>query len=277
MSAEERRRLAAYLRNLRENGEEWLVTDRKVPKIRPYRPTAAESTPRPASPQPAAPARPASPSSNVPTYKRDDAVRVPQLGGPVPGSGPQDDPAVMALWNLWGDCKDCTRCRLSAQRSRVVPGVGNAHARIMFIGEGPGQDEDRLGEPFVGRAGQLMNQAFGKVGIVREEVYIANMVKCRPPDNRDPQPDEVLACAPWLERQIEAIQPRMFVALGRIAAQNLLRSKEALKTLRERDHTFFGRPFVISYHPAAILRNMDQYQLFEDDLRKYKEMADRLA
>ncbi|RMG64636.1 MAG: uracil-DNA glycosylase [Calditrichaeota bacterium] len=173
--------------------------------------------------------------------------------------------------------RNCTRCRLAKGRTQVVFGVGNPDADIMFIGEAPGRDEDRLGEPFVGRAGQLLNKMLDHIQIRREDVYIANIIKCRPPNNRDPQPDEVAQCLPYLLRQIEIIQPRLLVALGRIAAQTLLGTKLSLGQMRARDWSYQGVPMIVTYHPAAILRRMDMLSTALEDFRKIKALSQKLA
>jgi DNA polymerase len=151
----------------------------------------------------------------------------------------------------------CTRCELSRGRTQTVFGVGNTHAELLVIGEAPGADEDRQGEPFVGRAGQLLNSMLRAMGNPRERVYIANMLKCRPPGNRDPKPDEVASCHPYLQRQLELLQPRLILAVGRIAAQNLLATDTAIGRLRGQVHRFGARatPLIVTYHPAYLLRS----------------------
>lgn len=159
----------------------------------------------------------------------------------------------------WTELQDrvsaCTLCSLHATRTRPVFGVGNRNARWMVIGEAPGADEDRQGEPFVGRAGQLLNSMLKAMGLAREEVYIANILKSRPPHNRDPRPEEVRACIPFLYRQIELVNPRMILCVGRIAAQTLLNTDVTIGKLRGRLHKLpTGRPMVVTYHPAYLLR-----------------------
>ena len=149
----------------------------------------------------------------------------------------------------------CTRCRLCEGRKTVVFGAGNPDADLMFIGEGPGAEEDRQGLPFVGPAGELLNRIIQAIDMRREEVYIANIVKCRPPGNRDPQPDEVAACRGYLERQIALVQPRTIVALGRVAAQTLLGNASPIGQMRGRWYQVQGIPTMVTYHPAALLRN----------------------
>lgn len=151
----------------------------------------------------------------------------------------------------------CTRCQLSRQRTQSVFGVGNRQAEWMIIGEAPGADEDRQGEPFVGRAGKLLDQMLLSIGLPREQVYITNIVKCRPPQNRDPQPDEAAACAGYLRNQIALLKPRIILAVGRIAAHNLLSTDQAVGTLRGRvwPHPETQIPIVVTYHPAYLLRS----------------------
>jgi uracil-DNA glycosylase len=169
----------------------------------------------------------------------------------------------------------CTRCFLSQNRKNPVPGEGNPHARLMFVGEGPGQTEDETGRPFVGRAGELLTRMIEAIGLKREDVYIANVVKNRPPQNRKPLPDEIIACMPYLERQIELIGPRVLVALGATAAEALLSARQSLTNLRGRVHSFRGIPLVVTYHPAALLRNPNWKKPTWDDVRIARQLLDR--
>jgi len=162
--------------------------------------------------------------------------------------------------------RTCTKCSLHATRTQTVFGVGNRSARWMFIGEAPGADEDRQGEPFVGRAGQLLNAMLFAMGLKREEVYIANVLKCRPPGNRDPQPQEVAQCEPYLRRQIEFIRPALIVALGRHAAHSLLKTEVPLARLRGQRLSYHGTPLIVTYHPAYLLRNPADKRKAWDDL-----------
>lgn len=151
----------------------------------------------------------------------------------------------------------CRLCELASSRNKVVPGVGNPMARLMFVGEAPGADEDRAGEPFVGKAGQLLTKIIIAMGFTREEVYIANILKCRPPGNRNPLPHEAAACMPFLRRQIEIIKPELVVALGLVATTHLLDlpPNAALKDHRDRILSYHGTPLIVTYHPAALLRS----------------------
>lgn len=162
---------------------------------------------------------------------------------------------------------ECTRCKLCAGRTQIVFGVGDPNAHLMFVGEGPGADEDRQGEPFVGRAGRKLNEMIGAIGLERSQVYIANVVKCRPPDNRTPEPDEVATCSPFLIRQIEAIRPRVLVALGSPAAKTLLGTREGITRIRGQWGEFRGIPVMPTYHPAYLLRSYtveNRRKVFED-------------
>lgn len=158
------------------------------------------------------------------------------------------------LADYCNEIKDCTKCRLHQSRTKFVFGAGNPDADIIFVGEGPGRDEDLQGEPFVGRAGQLLNKILNAIDFQREDVFIANVVKCRPPNNRDPQPDEMAECMPYLLKQIELIDPEFICCLGRISAQALLSCSTPLGKLRGRFHDFRGRRLMVTYHPAALLR-----------------------
>jgi uracil-DNA glycosylase len=149
----------------------------------------------------------------------------------------------------------CTLCGLSVNRTVTVPGEGSLDPAVMFIGEGPGAEEDRTGRPFVGAAGQYLDTWLPPIGLTRAQCFIANCVKCRPPQNREPHPDEIAACLPWLERQIAAVRPRIICCLGRIAAHTLLGSTRSLGELRGRVHAFKGIPVVVTYHPSAVLRD----------------------
>jgi uracil-DNA glycosylase family 4 len=161
----------------------------------------------------------------------------------------------------------CTRCGLSQTRNQTVFGTGSRQAQWLIVGEAPGAEEDRQGEPFVGRAGQLLNSMLRAVGLAREQVYIANVLKCRPPGNRDPAASECAACLPYLERQIDLLNPRIMLAVGRIAAQNLLHTDAPLARLRQQEHRF-GKsrvPLVVTYHPAYLLRSpADKRKAWED-------------
>ena len=187
-----------------------------------------------------------------------------------------DDPAARAaaLAAVAREASGCEKCKLWRGRTNVVFGVGDPDADLMFIGEGPGAEEDRRGEPFVGPAGQLLDKIIGAIGLSREQVYIANVVKCRPPGNRDPQPDEASACRSYLDRQIDLVRPKVIVALGRVAAQALLGNDLPLGRMRGEWTSVRGVPTMVTYHPAALLRNPAWKRPTWEDMQ---QVRDRLA
>jgi DNA polymerase len=168
----------------------------------------------------------------------------------------------------------CTQCSLHEKRTKAVFGVGNQRTRVMFVGEAPGRDEDLKGEPFVGRAGQLLNKILAAIDLEREDVYITNILKCRPPQNRDPQESEINRCEEYLKRQIELIEPKVVCALGRISAQWLLKTNAPLSTLRTGEYRYEGIPVLPTYHPAALLRNPAFKKPTWEDFKKLKAMLD---
>lgn len=170
----------------------------------------------------------------------------------------------------------CTKCPLGHTRTNFVFGVGDPHAEIMLIGEAPGAEEDAQGEPFVGRAGQLLNKILEAISFRREEVYICNILKCRPPNNRDPQPEEIDACEPHLWKQIELIKPKLILCLGRISAQVLLKTNASLTELRAKVHNYRGIPMMVTYHPAALLRNPHWKRPTWEDVQRFRKMYDEL-
>jgi DNA polymerase len=171
----------------------------------------------------------------------------------------------------------CTRCDLHRSRAQTVFGVGNPRAKLMFIGEAPGAEEDAQGEPFVGRAGQLLNKIIAAMGMKREDVYIGNVIKCRPPQNRDPLPSEVECCEEYLRAQIALIQPKYICALGRIAAHWLLKTEAPLSALRAGSYTYEGIPVLVTYHPAALLRNPALKAPCWEDMKKLKALLESPA
>lgn len=166
------------------------------------------------------------------------------------------------------DLGDCHRCRLAEQRTHIVFGEGHAQARIVFVGEGPGFDEDQSGRPFVGAAGQLLTRIIQAMKVTREEVYICNVIKCRPPNNRNPEPDEIRTCRPFLERQLAAIAPQVICTLGTFASQTLLDTTAPVSKLRGRFHTYAGIKVMPTYHPAYLLRNPEQKRAVWEDMKK---------
>ncbi|MDH4112604.1 MAG: uracil-DNA glycosylase [Actinomycetota bacterium] len=179
------------------------------------------------------------------------------------------------------EAADCTKCRLSQGRTQVVFGAGHPDAGLMFIGEGPGFHEDEQGEPFVGAAGQLLNRMLGEIDLARDQVYIANIVKCRPPGNRDPRPDEIDACTPWLVEQISLIQPQVIVTLGNFATKFVLNTQTGITRLRGQIHDWHGRTVIPTFHPAAILHGggekSRQFQLLLDDFRMVRSTLDAMS
>jgi len=218
------------------------------PEIEPGTPRHA---PAPAAPSPASVAEPAGVALRGPRATGVDAMDWPALRDAVAG---------------------CTACKLCSGRTQTVFGVGNPQAHWMVVGEAPGEQEDRQGEPFVGKSGQLLDSMLRALGLTRGEaeparqVFIANTLKCRPPGNRNPEPDELAQCEPFLIRQIELVKPRMILAMGRFAVQSLLRSNEPVGRLRGRVHQYQGVPLVVTYHPAYLLRNPEDKARAWDDL-----------
>ncbi len=192
------------------------------------------------------------------------------LFDPVPDehdvAGVEQEPD--SLEAVAAEVAQCTRCRLCAGRTNTVPGEGSPHARIMWIGEGPGADEDRLGRPFVGRAGQLLTRIIRSMGLTREEVFIGNVVKCRPPGNRTPLPDEVGTCLPYLERQIALIQPKIIVLLGASALHALIDPSASITRMRGTWLTRNGIMVMPTFHPAALLRDPGKNRLVWEDMKK---------
>lgn len=220
---------------------------------------AAPAAPRPVAAAPA-PAGPrfavASPTTRAAPATAPAAPRQ----GPLRPAGPSADRPMAAtgadaLGLLRAEIGDCRRCRLCEGRTNLVFGVGNPRAELVFVGEGPGADEDLQGEPFVGKAGQLLTKMIEAMGYRRDEVYICNVVKCRPPGNRNPEPDEIAACEPFLQRQLAAIRPRAIVALGKFAAQTLLREQTPITRLRGNWRVYEGIPVMPTFHPAYLLRS----------------------
>ena len=202
----------------------------------------------------------------------DDALAaMPADATPPPAVALAPAEALAALRQAIGP--DCTRCKLhTLGRRQVVFGVGNPQARLMFVGEAPGEDEDKQGEPFVGRAGQLLTKIIEAIGMTREQVYIANVIKCRPPGNRNPEPDEVMTCEPFLFEQLGIIQPTIVVALGKFAAQSLLRTTEPITKLRGRVFEWRGASLIPTFHPAYLLRNPPAKREVWEDMKKVREL-----
>ena len=196
----------------------------------------------------------------------------------APAHAPLSAPVALEWSALRGRVAACTRCSLCATRTQTVFGVGDPGADWLIIGEAPGAEEDRLGEPFVGRAGQLLNSMLRAIGLSRTEVYIANILKCRPPGNRDPSPAEAAQCLPYLNEQIALLQPKIILVVGRIAAHNLLRTDQSLSRLRQQVH-YFGKdriPVIATYHPAYLLRELHEKRKAWEDLKFAREVLSRV-
>ena len=202
------------------------------------------------------------------TGSRDAVPRVRVLeGGSGVGTLLEKGCGSPELLRIRDELGDCTRCKLARGRTHLVYGVGNPRAELVFAGEGPGEEEDRQGEPFVGRAGQLLTKMIEAMGFGREDVYIANVVKCRPPGNRNPEPDEIESCEPFLRAQLAAIRPRVIVALGKFAAQTLLRETTPISRLRGRWFAYEGVKLMPTFHPAYLLRSPDEKKKAWEDLQ----------
>ena len=185
--------------------------------------------------------------------------------GPAPEARASGDAGRFPLEALREELGDCRRCPLHQTRHRIVFGEGAPRAELVFVGEAPGADEDAQGRPFVGRAGQLLTKIIGAMGLKREDVYICNILKCRPPGNRNPQPDEIAACEPFLIRQLQVIRPKVICALGTFSAHTLLKSEAPISVLRGCFHAYQGIPLMPTYHPAYLLRNPGaKKQVWED-------------
>ncbi len=213
---------------------------------------------------PAAPGSGTAPSSAAIGRPGERPASSPSGSRYAPGEKGWGSAALLAVREQLGECR---RCKLAAGRTKLVFGVGNPGSELMFVGEGPGEDEDRQGEPFVGRAGQLLTKMIEAMGYGREQIYIANVVKCRPPGNRNPEPDEILACEPFLRGQIDAIRPKVIVALGKFAAQTLLRDTSPISRLRGRWFEYEGVRLMPTFHPAYLLRSPNEKGKAWEDLQ----------
>jgi uracil-DNA glycosylase len=187
-------------------------------------------------------------------------LRWPTGAAPTPASRP-------TLEQVRAELGDCTRCKLHKARIQIVFGVGNPKASLVFVGEAPGADEDAQGEPFVGRAGQLLTKIIEAMGMRREDVYICNIIKCRPPNNRTPEADEIVACQPFLVKQLQAIGPKFICALGGPATQTLLQTKEPISRMRGKFYDFHGIPLLPTFHPAFLLRNPNEKKTVWEDMK----------
>lgn len=259
--------IAEHLRLEDDFGGDWLPVERRKPRPRDDAPTrdSASSVP-PAIPGPMFRSRASEPP---PEARKPQGKGLPRIDPPVRTSEKQAlDATRAALDTIAAEIAKCKRCPLHEHRTNTVPGDGHAAPRICFIGEGPGVDEDATGIPFVGRAGKLLTRMIVAMGLQREEVYICNTVKCRPPGNRTPETSEIKTCWPFLERQIDAIRPEVIIALGRPASQTLLETDLPMGKLRGRFSSFHSIPVMPTYHPAYLLRNPNAKSATWDDLKK---------
>ena len=220
---------------------------------------------------------PAAVASGAPRAEASVAAGPARAGAEPPPHAPQRLPPSAGLLDVRAELGDCQRCKLCTGRKNLVFGVGNPAADLVFVGEGPGADEDEQGEPFVGKAGQLLNKMIEAMGYRREDVYICNVVKCRPPGNRNPEPDEIAACEPFLKKQLAAIRPRMIVTLGKFAAQCLLRDDTPISRLRGQFRTYEGVPLMPTFHPAYLLRDPTKKKEAWEDLKAVMHELDRLG
>jgi len=294
--------LRAYLRQQRDTGVEWFIdpgADQAPAAVAALEPAVASAvTVRPAAARSEKPSRAVAPPA--PAAPKDDpsaAVRaafvkdtlelLARRREAMPAADIFHAPAAApvrltpaqkgeALDAIAREVAPCTQCKLARTRTQTVFGTGSPDAGVVFVGEAPGREEDERGEPFVGRAGQLLNDILKAIGLRREDVYICNILKCRPPENRVPEGDEVEACEPYLKRQLEIIDPAVICCLGRHAAHTLLRTNATLGALREQVHFYGSVPVIVTYHPAALLRNPHWKRPAWDDVRKLRALYDAL-
>jgi DNA polymerase len=217
------------------------------------------------------------PETHLPAAAAGPAAAASVGVSPSTASAPRELEIATLAWDqLAPHIAGCTACSLCRSRKQTVPGVGMAAAQWVFVGEAPGAEEDALGEPFVGQAGRLLDNMLMAIGLSRaRDIYIANVLKCRPPGNRNPESGEVARCSPYLERQLELIRPRLIVALGRFAALTLLGTDATIASLRGRVHAYRGLPLIVTYHPSYLLRNLpDKAKAWEDLLFAKRTFAD---
>ena len=266
--------LAIYLRQRQELGEPPVYLDAAP---------ARDERPQPVTPRPLEGAR-GETRSEARTEARSEqgwkrgAPPIPPNGIVVSTSEKDlfsaDPLSAMALDDIAATVRQCSKCVLCRERANAVPGEGPADARLVVVGEGPGATEDETGRPFVGRAGKLLAEILAAIELPREQVFICNVVKCRPPENRKPQQDEIDACVPYLYRQLDLIRPKVILAMGNTAAETLLQTRQSLGSLRGRVHQFRGVPLVVTYHPAALLRNPHWKKPTWDDVRIARQLVD---
>ena len=288
MDEQTRKELTAWLEFYQELGIEGFYrrepsAAETSPNLEADRPNLSAAAPSPKSISPAGPkpvpslgsagavSAPAPPKPTAPSVHSPAVIRPPAPSfnlfeaAPARRSGPE------TLEQIRQDLGDCRRCKLAPTRKTIVFGEGNPHAELVFIGEGPGADEDEQGLPFVGRAGKLLNRMMQTVGLKREDVYICNVVKCRPPGNRTPEKDEVDACSPFLYRQIEAIKPRLICCLGAPAVRTVLGIKEGITKIRGQFYDFGSTKALATVHPAYVLRNPREEKILREDFEKIRD------
>lgn len=262
MTTDERLELLALVRATRAELETWRATALDVVPVQDVTATPATAATIDTSPLPAPTPPPSTPPENTSTIPSSTPIDIELLTHP----GVRDAATLEDLRTVIGDCQ---RCKLAPHRTKLVYGVGNPNADLVFVGEAPGHDEDVRGEPFVGAAGQLLTEIIVKgMKIRREDVYIANIIKCRPPQNRNPEPDEIAACEPFLKQQLEILKPKAIVALGKFAAQCLLKTRTPISRLRGEWTTYQGIPLMPTFHPAYLLRNPSDKRLVWRDIQQ---------
>ncbi len=277
-----RQQLADWVEFYRELGIEDFYRRRNEPEIAPAAPEAVatiQEVPlapvRSAVPEPAMPIRQAVSTPAERPARPSIIAGVPSVSLNLFEAPPPPRPERETLKQIENDLGDCRRCRLSAGRKTIVFGEGNERAALVFVGEGPGADEDEQGRPFVGRAGQLLNRMIQFIGMKRSEVYICNIVKCRPPENRTPERDEIETCSPFLLRQIEVIQPRLVCCLGAPAVRTLLGLKEGILKIRGQFFDYGAAKALATVHPAYILRNPREEKILREDFEKIRQFLER--
>ncbi len=278
--------LLSWIRQNQTVGAQWYIDEGDRPDVIPVKAAPAKAAAPVSVPAPApAPAtdKDAAFRAMCDRFVADTVALVQREAAASPRPAPDeplliahDGDAAAALAALRDEVLPCTACDLSGSRKKTVFGAGNPRADVVFIGEAPGRDEDLQGEPFVGPSGQLLTRILGAIGFAREDVFICNILKCRPPNNRDPQPQEVVHCEPHLKRQLAILQPRVICCLGRVAAQTLLKTDLSLGKLRRTVHFYEGVPVMATFHPAALLRNPGWKRDTWEDVRKLRALSDAL-
>ncbi len=259
----------AWVRQNESAGMEWFLDEGSAQAAETSAEQLAEPSPKPS-------AEPDDPFLEICTRFVAQTLPLIESQSSMRQTGPASTDKASALAALKDEVLPCTACSLHETRNSTVFGAGNPDADVVFVGEAPGRDEDIQGEPFVGRSGQLLTKIMSAIGYGRDDVFICNILKCRPPNNRDPQADEVAACEPHLKRQLAILNPRVICCLGRVAAQTLLGTNVSLKRLRETVHFYEGIPVMATYHPAALLRNPNWKRETWNDVRKMRALVDAL-